>query len=670
MSKSISFIKKIHFFLAQTLLFILPIDGNSQVTHMPSVKSQNNKGIIEKIVLTENETIVTIKFKSRDYSSIVFSSATILVPDNIYDINSARSYNLDYPKLAPTAEVNQLYLNVIKQINEQRKIFYEAGVLIKNLGQQKLDQYYMVNGGGQKYYYFELHFPPIPVGHEEIYIRELAEDGFEWVGIKINNPFPVTPHTGHTESTIKQKINEQNAGIVGIYEGTTEDNYKLGCINDDGTYKLVYLGSSNIMPQWEIGDLKATLRPTATPHLYKADWYMNDKSLVTHVYVAFDDSMMTVVYNNQESKFIKMYPIANKTSEWAGSGFAINDGYVVTNYHVIECAKCICVKGVGGDFNIPYKATVEVVDKHNDLALLKITDSAFSGFGSIPYSVKTSTVDVGEEVFVLGYPLTTIMGNEIKYTNGVVSSKTGLDGDISLYQISAPIQPGNSGSPLFDKNGTLIGIVNAKYTGAENVGYAIKMSYLRNLIESYTTEPLMPASDSLSSLTRSEQIKILKNYVFFIECTDSDNKDAQSITDNNDISQHNTFMPPIGATIKSIQSPYIKSKGDTNAFVSQVILSDEETIIEIVANRTNCILPGNSEWCNISGTTYIVANGKKLLLTQVEGIEIAPNKTYYHGSNQDIKFRLHFPRIPNETQLIDLIESIDSEVRFYGIQLK
>lgn len=66
------------------------------------------------------------------------------------------------------------------------------------------------------------------------------------------------------------------------------------------------------------------------------------------------------------------------------------------------------------------------------------------------------------------------MGDEIKLTTGVISSKTGFQGDVSLYQISAPIQPGNSGGPLFDNKGNLIGIVNAKHKGAENVGYAIK----------------------------------------------------------------------------------------------------------------------------------------------------------------------------------------------------
>ena len=92
-------------------------------------------------------------------------------------------------------------------------------------------------------------------------------------------------------------------------------------------------------------------------------------------------------------------------------------------------------------------------------------------------------MDVGEDVFVLGYPMTQALGNEIKLTNGIISARTGYQGDISTYQISAPVQPGNSGAPMFDSNGNIIGIVVAGVPGADNVGYAIKTLYLKVLIE-------------------------------------------------------------------------------------------------------------------------------------------------------------------------------------------
>ena len=211
--------------------------------------------------------------------------------------------------------------------------------------------------------------------------------------------------------------------------------------------------------------------------------------------------------------------IPQQSTDWSGSGFALNNGYICTNYHVVDGAKSIEIRGVQGDFTTSYSAKVIASDKFNDLAILKIDDADFKGFGTIPYKVKTSMADVGEEIFVLGYPLTTTMGDEIKLTTGVVSSRTGYQGDVSLYQISAPIQPGNSGGPLFDSQGNLIGIVSAKHTGAENVGYAIKASYLRNLMESSLSEYVLPTNNSVSSLPLTGKVQKVKCFVYFIECS-------------------------------------------------------------------------------------------------------------------------------------------------------
>jgi S1-C subfamily serine protease len=127
--------------------------------------------------------------------------------------------------------------------------------------------------------------------------------------------------------------------------------------------------------------------------------------------------------------------------------------------------------------------------------------------------------DVGEDVFVLGYPLTQALGNEIKLTNGIISSRTGYQGDVANYQISAPVQPGNSGGPMFDSKGNVIGIVVAGVPGAENVGYAIKIAYLKLLIESAGLSIKFPANNTISTLSLSEKVKRVKNHVFYIECS-------------------------------------------------------------------------------------------------------------------------------------------------------
>lgn len=202
---------------------------------------------------------------------------------------------------------------------------------------------------------------------------------------------------------------------------------------------------------------------------------------------------------------------------WTGTGFALCDNYIVTNYHVIENANKITVQGINGDFDIKYLAKVIATDRVNDLAILSTVHKTPSN--KVPYTVKTSMSDVGEDVFVLGYPLTSTMGEEIKLTTGIISSKTGFQGDVSVYQISAPVQPGNSGGPLFDKKGNVIGIVSAKHDGAENVGYAVKTSYLKNLIESTSLTNILPSNNSIANMSLSGKVKVLTKYVYYITCS-------------------------------------------------------------------------------------------------------------------------------------------------------
>ena len=236
-----------------------------------------------------------------------------------------------------------------------------------------------------------------------------------------------------------------------------------------------------------------------------------------------------------------LYGFAQRASqnveEWTGTGFVLCDNYIVTNYHVIKGAEKITIQGVNGNFNSKYIAEVIATDKNNDLAILKLKGGSVPSI-NIPYSIKTTTSDVGEEVFVLGYPLTSTMGEEIKLTTGVISSKTGFQGDVSIYQISAPIQPGNSGGPLFDSKGNIIGIVSAKHQGAENVGYAIKTSYLRNLMESAISSNVLPQNNKIASLNLSGKVRAVKNYVYYIVCSKS-TMTATPNTNNNAIRSDN-----------------------------------------------------------------------------------------------------------------------------------
>lgn len=331
-----------------------------------------------------------------------------------------------------------------------------------------------------------------------------------------------------SEYAVKQHIDQNNDGICGIYEPIDDSGAKLACVKNGNEHYLIYLSSPSNYPGrnfWQIGDIKAKLRNTAAG-LMKAEWYNSAKGSST-MYVAFDGvSMVATDTKSEEIKYLKTYPTSssnvggsntNKGSSWTGTGFALKNGYIVTNNHVVDGASSILVQGINGT-TVEYMAEVVAVDKNNDLALIRINDHRFDGFGSIPYSIKETLCDVGSDVFVLGYPLTSYMGEEIKLTNGIISSRSGYQGDITTYQISAPVQPGNSGGPMFDKNGNIVGVVNAGIPGAENVGYAIKTSFLYNLINSSVSSTIIPRNNTISTMSLSEKVKVLRNYTFYIKC--------------------------------------------------------------------------------------------------------------------------------------------------------
>ena len=321
--------------------------------------------------------------------------------------------------------------------------------------------------------------------------------------------------------------------IEGIYKSVFGAFNKCSIIKKaEGQYSMVILESDVV--NWYPGGVIATL-DYANNNMYALTGLVDKGSFDIKIngIAQYKDGILKYwIDEKNEITFLKIFPTSeiissdnttkmNYSEKWSGSGFALNGNYIVTNNHVINDAKVINVYGIRGDFTKFYKAIVAGTDKINDIALLKIVSNDFLGFENIPYSIKTNSAETGEDVFVLGYPLTQIMGNEIKITNGIVSSKSGFDGNVNNYQISAPVQPGNSGGPMFDKKGNIIGIIVAglKNDVAQNANYAIKTSCLKNLIESVSDSSILPLGNhSLDNLQLSEQIKRIKDYVFYIEC--------------------------------------------------------------------------------------------------------------------------------------------------------
>ncbi len=168
-----------------------------------------------------------------------------------------------------------------------------------------------------------------------------------------------------------------------------------------------------------------------------------------------------------------------------GSGFVISaDGYFLTCAHVIEGAGMVKVR-IGDKV---HPAGIVRADSNNDVALLKIEGTGFS-----PLPLGRSLPEMGDKVFTVGFPNLVIQGSAPKYTDGAISSLTGILDDIRTMQITVPTQGGNSGGALADANGTAIGLVvsqlNAinvfEYTGTipQNVNFAVKIAYAQPLIQ-------------------------------------------------------------------------------------------------------------------------------------------------------------------------------------------
>jgi S1-C subfamily serine protease len=182
---------------------------------------------------------------------------------------------------------------------------------------------------------------------------------------------------------------------------------------------------------------------------------------------------------------------SEKEARNSGTGFFItDDGYLLTSFHVVNNATRI---RVGTKRDILPAALVRA-DPVNDLALLKVAGA----FQSLPL-VASNSAKLGESVFTVGFPNPPVQGMEPKLTRGEISGLNGLQDDPRTFQISVPVQPGNSGGALVDEYGNVVGIVSARLSDAaavktsgmlpQNVNYAVKSPCARPVLESVPELP-------------------------------------------------------------------------------------------------------------------------------------------------------------------------------------
>ena len=332
-----------------------------------------------------------------------------------------------------------------------------------------------------------------------------------------------------SETEIRNYFDSNGAeGIEGIWEYSASDakvSYRLAIIKEGYRYKATTIEKSG---RFKPGDLKATFETAATDEVLTVSWLMGDKSkrktvgtVKNNALIEFNLSGKVVLY--------RVFPKLNakkkrvKNGEWAGNGSGIiisKSGHIITNHHVIDGADDIEVEFILDEEVQKFNAEIVQIDKVNDLAIIKIFDMNFDGLDNLPYNFKTRSSDVGTKVYAYGYPMAlSLMGKEIKITDGIISSKSGFDGDITTYQITAPIQGGNSGGPLFDDKGNFLGINSSglRKDIADNVGYTIKTSYVLNLIDVLPKSIDLPSNTKLQYLPLTEQIKEISKCVVLVK---------------------------------------------------------------------------------------------------------------------------------------------------------
>jgi S1-C subfamily serine protease len=203
------------------------------------------------------------------------------------------------------------------------------------------------------------------------------------------------------------------------------------------------------------------------------------------------------------------------TYKSGGTGFMADAaGLIITNAHVVQKAKYIAVQNSNGK---DFRAEIVHLDLVRDLAILRIADKNFKAPAVLPYSFRKSSAELAESVFTLGFPR-----EELVYGEGYLSAKTGREGDTLSYQIAIAANPGNSGGPILNKNGEVIGMLSAKQTTAEGVVFATQSKYILSALNRLPKDSAFgniktPATSSLKGLDRMQQVKKMAEFVYMVK---------------------------------------------------------------------------------------------------------------------------------------------------------
>jgi serine protease Do len=219
------------------------------------------------------------------------------------------------------------------------------------------------------------------------------------------------------------------------------------------------------------------------------------------------------VYNKVQARITK--GPENTPVKFGGTGFLIDGkGILVTNAHVVSGSSTVVVQNSKGQ---EFRSRIIYSNPETDMAFIKIEDADFRSIGPLPYGIRKGGTDLGEQLFTMGYPR-----EEIVYNEGYMSAKTGYNGDTLSFQIGVSANPGNSGGPVFNKNGEVIGIITARQKTAEGVVFAITAKNIFRSLEDVKKDSTyqnirLTLNSSIKNMDRVQQIKKIEDAVFMVK---------------------------------------------------------------------------------------------------------------------------------------------------------
>ena len=204
--------------------------------------------------------------------------------------------------------------------------------------------------------------------------------------------------------------------------------------------------------------------------------------------------------------------------KYTGTGFALtNDGYFVTAYHVINDGKgdydSVYIQTHDGQY---YKANLVNYNAENDVAVLKVEKKNFHfGKGEVPYTFTSGKSGLGSEIFTLGYPK-----DDIVYSEGYISSKNGFQGDNMQYTLVLPAGHGQSGSPVIDSKGNILGLLTAVGGQEEANTYAVSSKAVIELLHSKMPDDRsfhLPRSNKMGRMGREQLVEKMEAYTVSVK---------------------------------------------------------------------------------------------------------------------------------------------------------